>query len=93
MKVVKAAIFVAVTLVGAVLLLKLFYATELGRWIADAIPEAAWGRFDAWYGRGDGEAGQDGELVAFAVLSLIASSFVVGLVAFLVARRRRAAGA
>jgi hypothetical protein len=87
MKAVKIAMFVAVTLVGAVLLLRLVYATDLGRWIADAIPDAVWRRFDEWYGRGDGEAGQDGELVAFATLSLIVSTLVVGLVALIVFRR------
>lgn len=87
--IVKASLFVIATLGLAVLLVRLSYSTPLGRWVADVIPPALWQRYDAWYGPGDGESGQDGELFVFIGMALVAATIIVSCGAWLLTRLRR----
>jgi len=87
--IVKAILFVLATLGLAYALVRLSYETSLGHWVADAIPEHVWQRYDAWYGPGDGESGQDGELFAFVGMSLLTATLTVSGCTLLLSRLSR----
>jgi ABC-type phosphate transport system permease subunit len=85
----RAILFVLATLGLTYALVKLSYDTPLGHWVAEAIPQRVWQRYDAWYGPGDGEAGQDGELFAFIGMALFVATLIVSGCALLLSRLLR----
>ncbi len=87
--IVKAMLFLIAIVGLTVLFVRISYATPLGHWVADAIPQKLWQRYDAWYGPGDGESGQDGELFAFIGMALVAATLIVSCGAWLLTRLRR----
>ncbi|MDB4988677.1 MAG: hypothetical protein JWN04_3855 [Myxococcaceae bacterium] len=78
------------SLLLSLVLLRLVYFTELGPWLAEAIPAAAWERYEVWYGVADGEAGADRTALAFFVISLLSSMVIIGIGALVFALRRQA---